>query len=264
MKDGGSLFSHFSSTSSSFEQFGIRINWEVIQKFIVVRDKLFALLGLQKYRKPRYKILNVLRKSLKKNQNFFNFSIKFLDFEISLLKSSEIEELKENLENYFQLRDGAARELYKIVEEFGMLWHLGKNYGVSQDDVRDSLHNCILKILDKIQITPFTVLYVKKWLQTQLKRDLEKKNKIQFIPFSLLESAQNEKGVLEEDVMRTLYHSVDQTDEWFCTNGFYALSAEEILTKEEANHEVEDNDEENLFQKIFEGHFLSAIKDWMK
>jgi hypothetical protein len=232
-----------------------------LKKFVEVRNALFEFLKIKKYRKERYRIVNEIRKIVREKPKIDRLKIRFMGVEIPLLDVQKQQKLKQMIEDYVYWRSRATEIIYKMLVENYVFYDLSNRFPVHVSEVYEAFHDCALKILDKIEVTNCMLFYVKKWIQTELSRKLEKQRRVQVIPFSSL-LPEDEKGN-EDGWFRVMYHHVDELEDVFIDydtdsilDGLY-----EERSDDECERECEDSCQDASISKlIFSGKILSSLK----
>lgn len=252
------------------ERCGIDLN--VIGRFVEVRDQLFDVLFVQKNKKINYKfkIISQFKKIFDTGQDKHLFQVNINGTTLEFKKDREL--IRNLVYDYYHWRDKAVREIMKFFENSYVVYELARKANVSHpSDVYDAINDSILTIMDTIKVTPYMFLYIKRWVETQLMRNLEKEKNKNTVPFSCLVDESEERGG-EEGVMRSVYHVQDEfvREEVFCSDVLEKLieNSQEFYCEQGVSEDIDgaiyfDSDkseEDQMFDRMLMGVFVEKLK----
>ena len=257
----------------TIERFGIRL--EVIEKFVKVREELFEVIFPNEGKKVnyKYKIVSELKKIFEMGQDEHLFKVKVNKVTIEFKKDRE--RIRKLVYDYYYWRNEAAKEVMKYFgpNNFSLLYELARIANVSHpSEVFDAIHDSFLNVMDKIKVTPYMFYYVKRWVTTQLLRNVEKERNKNLVFFSSLIYEDETRGG-EDSVMRNLYHLEDALYR-DAENGWEDLESrldlEGIFDELDNRQSEEDSylenesesEEEQMFDRMLAGTFVEKLKNF--
>ena len=190
----------------------LNINLEVISNFIEVRDQLFNLLFDRDNKKKvnyKFQIISKFKKIFDSGLDDYVFKVNVFGTVIEFKKDRE--RIKQLVYDYHYWREKAIKEILKYFdsENSYVVYEFARMANVSHpSEVYDAINDCILIIMDQIKITPYMFLYIKKWVFTQLIRNIKKQRNDNVVLFSCISDEDDRYG--EDRIMRNIYRSQDR------------------------------------------------------